>query len=202
MARLPRQGAPAVAEDGRGLWPGPAPVPDLPHGPSRRGAGYRRDRRPETPRHPLLPGGAPAPARAEPLADAPARGLALLRAASRTGGARHRLGFFRDPQPEARPHPAAAALRRGGGRGDGGREPRRRGSGALDPRPRRGGSLAPLRLGPAHLGSPRPEAARRPGRRHRRRDGDRQGRQDPLRAGDRADPRGASKNTCASVPTR
>ena len=124
-----RHGSTALAKERRlspktveAYAPRPAPVPGLPDHASRRAAEPCRDPRPQAPGHPRLPGGPAHGGGAEPLAHAPARGPALLRPPPGAGGPWHRLGLRGDPHPEGGQDPAAPALRRVRGRGDGCRD--------------------------------------------------------------------------------
>ena len=182
MAVGARPRAPAVAEDGRGLRQGSAPVPDLPDRPSRRGAGDPRPRAAEAAGRARLHGGTARRGRAEPLPDAPARGLALLYAPPRPRGLRRAFGLLGDPQPQGPEDPAAAALGRERGRDHRPGGARRRRPRELDPRPRRGRAGAPLRGRPAHLRGARDHPAGRSRRRYRFRDRDGQGRKRPARS--------------------
>ena len=91
--------------------------------PSRRACRPSRRSSPEAPRHPVLswrPGASWT--RAEPLPDAPARGLALLRPASGAGGTRHRLGFRGDSHAQDGRRTCRAPLGRLRRRGHGDRD--------------------------------------------------------------------------------
>ena len=201
MARQARQGAAAFAQDRRGLWPRPAPVPGLPDRPSRRAAGDRSDSSPQAAGHPRS-SWPPAAWRAvtEPLADAPARGLALLRPPSRAGGSRHRLGLRGDPHPEGREAPAAPALacRTRSRSPTSGRAPARRaspGSWPATPRCCRCSTeraCASRRRSASSAGTRRSAAIDVA-------DGHRQGRQGAHRAGNPADPAGG-RGVSAAVP--
>ena len=102
-------------------------------------------------RHPRVHGRAAGRRGLRPLADAHARGLALVRAlpGARGLGTVSALGGVRSPKvaaAPARPLPVAAAVAL---TDDG--DPGRRGARALGPRPGRGGAGAALRRRPAHL---------------------------------------------------
>ena len=147
-----------------------------------------RHRSPETARHPRLPGGPPRRRHREPLADAPAGGLALFRAASRARGSWNGLGFRSPAQPEGR-QGAAAAGQRPGGRGAHRRRDARRGAaGALGPGARRRRAGIALRGGPAHLRGPRAQARGRADPRRGRGDRHRKGQQAANGADHRPDP--------------
>ena len=127
MADLARQGAPAVAQDRRGLWPRPAAVPDLPDRPSRRAAERRRR---FSRLKPLDIRAFLAARRMEAVQSRSLmRQLAALRSFARhleREGHGTASAFAAIRTPEGGQEPAAPALRRVGGRGDRAETARRR----------------------------------------------------------------------------